>query len=395
MDTAIQAPALSTSQHAAPPGVEFFEQGLLLFKPSYEEPTVGQIEVLNLMAFYCYSLNRRKTAYTYAGMALRLGTLLGIAKPPSASVDLVDYEHGKRVWWTAICMDLMTCTELSLPPTYRFEDTCLEFPDDTHLPSGRNDFSDAIYLTAQIELCRLKHRIIETALELRIGNASDAHALVEPCFHLLHQWRTKFSPGLEFTEDIEFTQGTLALPEMRTVASMLMRYNQCFILLLRPLLLMQLYPLVREQLPPTPETELVGLHTQCLRAATDNLKIQHALFRCHKIAKFGFWESLHIFSSLTIHVIITCMAEKCPAAFPNSPDITIYDSVRSLLVEMARAGNAASNDHERMIQDIEGLFKADSTNASLPGGIDDMVRWSDFLDGNMGAELFDPFPSEA
>lgn len=49
MDTVIQAPTLSTSQHASPPGVEFFEQGLLLFKPSYEEPTVGQIEVLNLI----------------------------------------------------------------------------------------------------------------------------------------------------------------------------------------------------------------------------------------------------------------------------------------------------------------------------------------------------------
>ena len=92
-------------------------------------------------------------------MALRLGTLLKIEKPPTGLVDVVQYEHRKRVWWTAICMDLMTCTELSLAPAYRFEDISLEFPSDTQLPDGLKDFSNALYLTAQVDLCRLKHRL--------------------------------------------------------------------------------------------------------------------------------------------------------------------------------------------------------------------------------------------
>lgn len=36
-------------QVVAPPGIELFKQGLLLLKPSYEEPTVEQIEALNLI----------------------------------------------------------------------------------------------------------------------------------------------------------------------------------------------------------------------------------------------------------------------------------------------------------------------------------------------------------
>jgi len=87
------------------------------------------------------------------------------------------------------------------------------------------------------------------------------------------------------------------------------------------------------------------------------------------------------------------MEERYPAALPSSPDITIYDSVRSQLVEIARAGNAASENHERMIKDIEGLFKADPMHATLPEGIDDIFRWSDFPDGNMGTEPFDPLSS--
>lgn len=49
MHSAMQPPTLSCSQHDAPPGVELFEQGLLLFKPCYEEPTIGHIEALNLI----------------------------------------------------------------------------------------------------------------------------------------------------------------------------------------------------------------------------------------------------------------------------------------------------------------------------------------------------------
>lgn len=37
------------SQEVAPPGIEFFKQALLLLRPSYEEPTVEQVEALNLI----------------------------------------------------------------------------------------------------------------------------------------------------------------------------------------------------------------------------------------------------------------------------------------------------------------------------------------------------------
>ena len=66
--------------------------------------------------------------------------------------------------------------------------------------------------------------LIETALELLIGNTSDAHALIEPCFQLLRLWRTKFSPILEFSDDAEFKERTLALPTMPRCRCILTRY---------------------------------------------------------------------------------------------------------------------------------------------------------------------------
>lgn len=87
------------------------------------------------------------------------------------------------------------------------------------------------------------------------------------------------------------------------------------------------------------------------------------------------------------------MAERCPTEFPISSETPIFNSVRALLVEMAKTGNAASKDHERMIRDIEHLFNAESSQTSISGGIDDIFGWSDFLEDNIGAQLLDQLPS--
>lgn len=47
--TASNTNTKDAGQVVAPPGIELFKQGLLLLKPSYEEPTLEQIEALNLI----------------------------------------------------------------------------------------------------------------------------------------------------------------------------------------------------------------------------------------------------------------------------------------------------------------------------------------------------------
>ncbi|KAK2596107.1 hypothetical protein QQS21_006454 [Conoideocrella luteorostrata] len=387
------------SQAAAPPGIELFEQALLLLKLSFEEPTIELVEALNLISFYSYSLNRRKTAYAYAGMALRLATTLGLPGLSPSTLDPAEFEHRKRVWWTVVCMELMTCTELSLKPACGFGDnTSLAFPECTHLTAeDMAEFSDPMYLTAQVKLCRIKSRVVETACELRSGSLEEAHGLITPCLQSLSQWREEFrSVSLSFLEAGQFSSATLAHPSMRTLASLIMRYNQCYILLLRPLLLKELYSLVQEGNESTLATndELNKLNDECLRAATDNASIQAALSKCHRIAKFGFWESLHIFSSLLILLISSFVMENCSGSFSIPIERELYRNVREILGEMARHGNRASRDHERMIQEIENLFPTGSANIASGDKIEDIIGWTDYLDfGNMGSDLMGNYGS--
>lgn len=161
-------------------------------------------------------------------MAHRLATILDLSNPPRASIDTAELEHRKRVWWTTVCMELMTCTELSLRPTCGFDDMRLGFPDNAQLSAqDREDFSDPQYLTAQVKLCRIKYRILETVCELRSGSREEAYGLIHPCLHSLNHWREEFqSLSLSFHETGRFSTSTLGHPSMRTIASLFLRYNQ-------------------------------------------------------------------------------------------------------------------------------------------------------------------------
>ena len=162
-------------------------------------------------------------------MAHRLAELLGLGHPGSSqsSMDSADFEHRKRVWWTTVCMELMTCTELSLRPNCGLENLHLDFPDNTKLSvNDAQDFSDPQYLTAQIELCRIKYNVVRTICELRSGSLEEAYSLISPCLDSLRHWRAHFRTKLDFSEIAKFAGSTLTHPSMRTIASLVIRYNQ-------------------------------------------------------------------------------------------------------------------------------------------------------------------------
>lgn len=85
-----------------------------------------------------------------------------------------------------------------------------------------------------------------------------------------------------------------------------------------------------------------------------------------------------------------------PTAFTNGvvANTIQYGPARSLLANMAREGNAASRDHDRMINEIENMFSEASVNLGLPEGIESFVDWPEYLDsGTLGFDLEETFPS--
>ena len=73
-------------------------------------------------------------------------------------------------------------------------------------------------------------------------------------------------------------------------------------------------------------------------------------------AKFGFWDSLHLFSSLAIFSLAMSVNRLRPGSFDEKEvDAMAYSRAKDLLHDMVGAGSLASKGHEKMLQEIEAL----------------------------------------
>ncbi|CAI6089010.1 unnamed protein product [Clonostachys chloroleuca] len=362
-----------------PPGTEFFEQAMSLLKVSHEDPTIDQIIALNLITFYSYSLNRKKSAYVYAGMSARLSNVLRLHKPSSSSsLSAVESEHMKRVWWTVYCLDRMTSTEMGLPPIFRRDEVELAYPSDQMLPPEASDeFSSGVSFTTQVQLAFIHTDICQTVRSLGDTGIIYDQKRAEPIIRQLETLRAQMPPTLSF--DVENGLPT-AMREMknRSLVSLYERYYQCFVLLLRPFFLKQINYLLMNDTGNACQESLKYLTNLCLRAARINLLLIVDLKQCEKLAMFGFWESSHLFSGLTILSLAISVNSRWPGSFEEKPDDqTTYWTAKGVLGEMAQAGNLASKGQVRMLDEVETLH--------------DALSWTD----NTAFDLFNFWDTEA
>lgn len=180
-------------------------------------------------AFYCYSLNRRRTAYFYAGQSVRLARLLRLDEPyPFNDVEHVEVEHRKRVWWTSYCMDRMVSTELGLAATNDNLGQRLQLPLSKGLsPDEIEEFFNPHLLAAQVQLCTIKSKVVETVTtHPSIGDAVWPVDVIRPSLDMLQNWRKELPQHMSFTFESGISPRMLELPFVRVLASLYLRYHQ-------------------------------------------------------------------------------------------------------------------------------------------------------------------------
>ncbi|KAM5380880.1 hypothetical protein ACJZ2D_003404 [Fusarium nematophilum] len=335
------------------------ESGLLMMKVSYEDPTVDDVEALNLASHCSFILNRRKAAYAYAGQSVRLAHSIGLDQPAPASLSNLEREHRMRVWWTAFCVDRATSTELCLHPAYVGMDDDLDYPDSSGLSvEDLEEFFDPDLLTAQIKLLQIKGHVITVVSQLKSRHVYQRHDLLHQCLQRLEQCRNDMpatlSPLLEF--DFQARLNT----ENRVPFSLSLRYHQCYVLLLRPLLLHQLASMLRGDMSIYFKEEVRTTNSICLQAARTNAKTMLHLAASHMLVEYGYWDSVHLFSSLTVMCLAKIMARGLPGPFvwqgsEWDEDVALYDQAREVLVNMIQCGNISSRYHLEMLTEIESI----------------------------------------
>jgi proline utilization trans-activator len=115
-------------------------------------------------------------------------------------------------------------------------------------------------------------------------------------------------------------------------------------------------------------------------------------------AKYGFWESLHLFSSLSLLLLVKLINRRWPQALGMTfldEDEDTYVAGRGTLQEMSSVGNFASNDHLKMLRDIENLDRhaqemSIDTEFASPDFLFDIAEWQNmFLNTDTGANEVD------
>ena len=224
----------------------------------------------------------------YAGQSIRLAHCLGLDHPAPDSLSNLEREHRKRVWWTAFCLDRMISTELALRPAYSGVSQGLDYPDSSGLTAEEEiEFYDPDLLTALIKLCEIKCDVVDTVSQLKSKDVAEPYEVLGQCLQELDRC------GRELPEKV--FSGSNSLAESRICSSLALRYHQvrtttilesdrcsaspdsrisqCYILLLRPILLHQFTFMLRNETIFTLSGELCTINNICLQATRSNARI--------------------------------------------------------------------------------------------------------------------------
>lgn len=157
---------------------------------------------------------------------------------------------------------------------------------------------------------------------------------------------------------------------LRPIASIQLHFNQCIILTTRPMLLY----VFRNRNPFADHTEgeprqisdtTKSLANSCIAAARTSSSILTQLFVDNALAKFGYFDAHHLFSSTLVLIISAIMS-------PNSSDSDAVQTAFQLLIAMRDSGNVAAGEYSSRLVQIQWtasqLFdRADATTGPNHG----------------------------
>ena len=96
---------------------------------------------------------------------MRLSLTLGFHQNVRGSqiTDRVVQQRRIRIWWTVYVLDRMLASKIGYPILIRHDDIEVDLPSDAGLSKEqKEDFVEADYLTASVQLARIAGRIVST-----------------------------------------------------------------------------------------------------------------------------------------------------------------------------------------------------------------------------------------
>ncbi|KAL9487798.1 hypothetical protein ACSS6W_000075 [Trichoderma asperelloides] len=330
------------------PGLEYFARAIKILRVTSERPTLEMVETWLLLSYYSLCLNRRHSAYSLAGSALRVSIIMGLNfnVPEPLLADPAAREHRIRVWWTAYTFDRMWATKLGYPVGIHDSDIDVDLPSNKLLDSN---FEDCSYSIAMIDLARISGRITHSIY----GKSSQQASLskrVHESLSDLHQWLKNLPPALQ----MDSTRDTDHKAE-----SLYLLFNQLVILATRPVLL-QVFRTRIKSVDAGSASEIPdsasALSDACIRSARHSCQILIDLWISGTFMMFDYFHTQYLFTAATVLAISSLLDDKSGQA-----DRECFETALQFLSQLKDGGNFVAAEFKQHADAMTALFSSVET----------------------------------
>ncbi|WYZ37971.1 hypothetical protein EsH8_II_001477 [Colletotrichum jinshuiense] len=336
------------------PGMGYFARATRVLRIVSERPRIDVVELRLLLSFYSLALNRRHTAYTFAGSATRLAIVMGLHLnvPESQLRDAGAREHRVRVWWTAYIFDRMWAAKLGHPVAVQDVEIEVNLPSNPMVHASiSDDFADASYFIASVKLARVLGRVVPSIYRRKGQQTSLSHR-VQEALKDLRGWSEELPPQLHI--DSKATTSELTPKPI----SLHLNFNQCAVSTTRPILLHVLRAHVASWgTMATPEPQIpataVTLAEACIRCARHSCRLLTECWIDGSFATFDYFYTQYLFSAATILAISSLLNGK-----ESHNDREQFEEAAQFLSQLKENGNFAAEEFCQHIDAMKATMAA-------------------------------------
>lgn len=180
-----------------PPGFAYFTQAMKYLPDIHEEGSILFVEVLSLVGYFMQNLNRRDAAFLYIGLAVRMAISLGLHEEVSdPTIDNIEREHRRRLWWSVYSMDRILCVKSGNPFSIADEDIGVSLP--SRIPDQEPLISSATVLLHYTQLSQILGKIMVTIYRKTRQTKSSLVTSVQTIMDDLSRWLRELPEQLRF-----------------------------------------------------------------------------------------------------------------------------------------------------------------------------------------------------
>ncbi|KAI0543409.1 fungal-specific transcription factor domain-containing protein [Xylaria curta] len=375
------------------PGLAYFAQASKTLGYLDERPEVESVELYLLLSFYSTALNRRYSAYLFAGTAMRTAIVIGLHLniPESQLPDFKLREHRKRLFWTTYIIDRLCASNLNHPPAIQDDDIGVGLPSDVPISAPTEDDGDAYCDVANIKLAGLLTAVIQSVYRVQTqaeGTCANLSSRVQVCLKSLQAWFGNLPARLKIDDN------SMDEPHDLKIVSLHLRFYQCVILATRPLLLhaLRVQIAASRSKASTPSLKIplsaTALSQACIRCAHQSIRFLKRAWIDGTFVTFDCFFTQHLFSSLTILAISSVLD-----GIGCRHDRDSYEEASHLLDQLKMAGNMVAQECCHHVEAMESALLA-HVKVNLPSQPDVAGRSSTIAGGSFAtADMPWPEPS--